>query len=384
MAEKILIVDDDLETLRLVGLMLERQGYQIHAANSGPQALAMAQAEQPDLIILDVMMPEMDGIEVTLRLRENPSTEGIPILLFTAKSQVDDKVIGFEAGADDYLTKPTHPAELNAHVKALLSRTVKKSAIAPATPRGRVIGVLAARGGLGVTTLALNLGLGIRHETKEEVIVVELRPGQGTMALDLGHPDQNRLGNLLNKKIAEITPEAIENEIITDSSGVKLLMSSYNPKEASFVNAVAEMETLVNQVSTMANYTIVDIGNSLSPNIDGILKLCNEIVIVLEPQTPTVTRTKALIEELVTKGFGKARHLNIALVNRVRSDVQLSWIQVQEMLGIPITTIFTPVPELIYQASLRHIPLFLLQKDSIISQAFIKLADTIIEHNAKG
>ncbi len=93
----------------------------------------------------------------------------------------------------------------------------------------------------------LNLGLGIRHETKEEVIVVELRPGQGTMALDLGHPDQNRLGNLLNKKIAEITPEAIENEIITDSSGVKLLMSSYNPKEASFVNAVAEMETLVNQ-----------------------------------------------------------------------------------------------------------------------------------------
>jgi CheY-like chemotaxis protein len=94
MPEKILIVDDDLETLRLVGMMLQRQGYTIVAANSGAQALSMAITEQPDLILLDVMMPEMDGYEVARQLRADPGLTQIPILMFTAKSQVEDKVTG--------------------------------------------------------------------------------------------------------------------------------------------------------------------------------------------------------------------------------------------------------------------------------------------------
>src|SRR5688572_4374337 len=123
MAERILIVDDDVDTLRLVGIMLQRQGYQIIAASNGTQGLEKALEEKPDLILLDVMMPDMDGYEVTRRLRKNPDTSSTPILMFTAKTQLDDKVTGFEVGADDYLTKPTHPTELQSHVKALLERT---------------------------------------------------------------------------------------------------------------------------------------------------------------------------------------------------------------------------------------------------------------------
>ena len=125
MAEKILIIDDDVDTLRLVGLMLQRQGYEISAASNGTQGLAKALEERPDLILLDVMMPDMDGYEVARRLRKNPVTVSVPILMFTAKTQLDDKVTGFEVGADDYLTKPTHPTELQAHVKALLARSAK-------------------------------------------------------------------------------------------------------------------------------------------------------------------------------------------------------------------------------------------------------------------
>lgn len=94
MPEKILIVDDDLETLRLVGLMLQRQGYQVALAHNGAEALSMARNEQPDLIVLDIMMPDMDGYEVTRRLRNETATTVTPILMFTAKSQVDDKVKG--------------------------------------------------------------------------------------------------------------------------------------------------------------------------------------------------------------------------------------------------------------------------------------------------
>src|SRR5512132_760784 len=160
MSEKILIIDDDLDTLRLVGLMLQRQGYQISAATNGQQGLEKAFDEDPDLVLLDVMMPDMDGYEVTRRLRQNPSTLETPILMFTAKTQLDDKVIGFEVGANDYLTKPTHPSELQARVKTLLSRVgEKKSTAAPIDEEshGYTIGVLGARGGLGTTSVAVNL-----------------------------------------------------------------------------------------------------------------------------------------------------------------------------------------------------------------------------------
>jgi CheY-like chemotaxis protein len=85
MAQKILVVDDDLDSVKLVGMMLQRRGYDIIAAQSGSQALAKAQAENPDLVILDIMMPDVDGYEVCRRLRANPATADLPIIMFTAK-----------------------------------------------------------------------------------------------------------------------------------------------------------------------------------------------------------------------------------------------------------------------------------------------------------
>ena len=202
MSEKILIIDDDLDTLRLVGLMLQRQGYQISAATNGQQGLDKAFEEDPDLILLDVMMPDMDGYEVTRRLRRNPSTMETPILMFTAKTQLDDKVIGFEVGANDYLTKPTHPSELQARVKTLLSRANDKKEAAGIAGRdesqGYVIGVLGARGGLGTTTLAVNLAASLHARTKSEVVVTEMLPGQGALALDLGTTSAKGLVDLLS------------------------------------------------------------------------------------------------------------------------------------------------------------------------------------------
>lgn len=126
MPNKILIIDDDIDTLHLVNLMLQKEGYHIVTATNGKEGMLKMSKEIPNLIILDVMMPEMDGYEVSRLLRQNPKTADVPILMFTAKSQLDDKVAGFESGADGYLTKPTHPTELLAHIKTLLSRSVKR------------------------------------------------------------------------------------------------------------------------------------------------------------------------------------------------------------------------------------------------------------------
>lgn len=118
----VLVADDDPDILTLVGFRLERAGYEVLPARDGEEALALALERQPDLAILDVMMPKLDGYEVTQRLRDNPATSGMPVILLTARVQEADITRGFEAGADDYIKKPFSPQELRARVQAILGR----------------------------------------------------------------------------------------------------------------------------------------------------------------------------------------------------------------------------------------------------------------------
>lgn len=136
MPAKLLIVDDDMDTLRLVELMLARQGYELLTATGGRQAVAIAQSKRPNLILLDVMMPDVNGLDVLRKLRACADTADIPIILFTAKSELEDKLIGFDVGADDYLTKPARPRELIAHIKAVLARAIKTRELKPLKTAG--------------------------------------------------------------------------------------------------------------------------------------------------------------------------------------------------------------------------------------------------------
>ena len=120
---KILIVDDEPNIVETVKYNLEKSGFRTLTAHDGKLALELAQREQPDLITLDVMLPEKDGWEVCRLLRQDPRTRAIPVIMLTVKGDESDKVIGLEMGADDYLTKPFSPKELVARVKAILRRT---------------------------------------------------------------------------------------------------------------------------------------------------------------------------------------------------------------------------------------------------------------------
>lgn len=120
---KIIVVDDDAAIQTLVKVNLQMQGHQILTANDGVEGYALIQQERPDLAILDVMMPNADGYTVAQRIRKNPEVAQLPILMLTALGVVDDKVRGFEVGADDYLVKPFELPELLVRVRALLRRS---------------------------------------------------------------------------------------------------------------------------------------------------------------------------------------------------------------------------------------------------------------------
>jgi two-component system phosphate regulon response regulator PhoB len=117
---KVLVVDDEPEAVELVEFNLKGAGYEVATASDGAEALNKARRIQPNLVILDVMMPEIDGMEVCKLLRRDPATSGIPIIMLTAKAAEIDRVLGLELGADDYVTKPFSPRELVLRVKRLL------------------------------------------------------------------------------------------------------------------------------------------------------------------------------------------------------------------------------------------------------------------------
>ena len=378
MAEKILIVDDDVDTLRLVGIMLQRQGYQISAATNGQAGLTKAEEEKPNLILLDVMMPDMDGYEVARRLRQNPATATIPILMFTAKAQLDDKVTGFESGADDYLTKPTHPSELQSHVKSLLARGIRQQA-GPAERRGHVTAVLSARGGLGVSAIAVNLAVGLFARSQSQVALVEMVPGKGTLGLDLGMPNQKGLVNFLKGNPSEITRDRLKKSLISHISGINLLLASENPADLSLVASVPQYEAVLRQLASFTSFTVLDMGSAMLPFVQKTLPICDEVVVVVEGIPNTIVHTKTLIATLV--GMGMKPNRIIAVLNtRVRSDTQLPVGVVQEKLGHPISVTVTPAAELFTQATRMQTAAILCQPDGATARQFRAMADLIIQN----
>jgi pilus assembly protein CpaE len=372
MAEKILVVDDDLDSLKLIGLMLQRQGYEIVVANNGQQALGKAAAERPDLIILDVMMPDMDGYEVCRRLRREQTTQPIPIIMFTAKTMVDDKVAGFEAGADDYLTKPTHPAELASRVKAVLARSAAQRR--PATDQAMVMGFLGAKGGVGVTTLCMNVASAIAQ--REPTIAADFRLGQGTLGLSLGFGRSTGIANLLSRPSGEITPRTVESELVTHSSGLRLLVSSGRPKEAMLNASPDSAALIVRTLRGMARNVMLDLGAGLNRMSSRLLSDLDQLTLAVEPNRVSLTLAHDLLGEIEQGGFQSAR-INVVLISRAQSSLQIPWQEAEQILNHEMTAIISPAPELAFQAAEAGFPIVLYQPNSIVASQFSKLAEEI-------
>jgi len=136
MAQTILVVDDEPEIVKLVRAYLEEAGYRVMTARNGREALLVTRHEKPDLIILDLTMPEMDGLEFTRRLRQEKNT---PIIMLTARVEETDRIIGLEMGADDYVTKPFSPREIVSRVRAVLRRVQPEPAVVEVLRAGDLI-----------------------------------------------------------------------------------------------------------------------------------------------------------------------------------------------------------------------------------------------------
>ncbi len=374
MAEKILIVDDDIDSLKLIGLMLQRHGYEVVATSAGEQTFPKAINEHPDLIILDVMMPEMDGYEVTKQLRSDERTQDIPIIMFTAKTLIDDKVKAFELGADDYLTKPTHPAELASRVKSILARkTAKKSK--ESGQAGQVIGVLGVKGGVGTTTIAANIAAAM---TTEEIqpIIADFCLGAGALGLFLGQGQVSNMPALLSKQPNEINKELVADQLVDHDSGMQLLLTSTRPKEALLNYAPETALEVVKTLRTISDEIVLDLGNRMSAAVSLVAREVDQLLVVVEPNRIALNMAKELFRALESDEIQRDK-LNVAVMNRTQSNLQMPWQEIEQTLGLDIKAIISAAPDLAYQAVEANTPIVLFRPNAITASQLTKLTKSL-------
>jgi CheY-like chemotaxis protein/MinD-like ATPase involved in chromosome partitioning or flagellar assembly len=376
MSKKVLVVDDNLDVIKMIGLMLQHQGYEIIAAQSGSQALTKAQAENPDVIILDIMMPGVDGYEVCRRLRADPITANTPILMFTAKTSVSDKVAGFEAGADDYLTKPIRPSDLVSRLEAVLLRSGRRTGKEQLPLRARIIGFIGAKGGVGTTTLAVNVAVAMAVEIVrgKQVVLADLRSGSAGVALQLGL-NHGGIVRLLGQPLANIDMGTVGQQLQDHKSGVKVLSGQIEPPGAAMLIPHGHAEAIVQYLGSAADYLLLDLGTGVAEPSRHILPMCHQIVVVIEPHRMALSLAQALLVEMTQSLQVPSHKIGLVMVNKAPSGATFTKDAIAGLLLREIIGIVTPAPDLAFQSGERGIPIVMIDPASLVARQFRNVAE---------
>ncbi|MCJ7511968.1 MAG: response regulator [Anaerolineales bacterium] len=371
MAERVLIVDDELSTLRLLGMALEREGYVISAAQDADKALVSIDAALPDLIILDVMLPGVSGLEFCAQLRARPDTATIPILILSAKGEVPDKIAGLQAGADEYVVKPVETAELVARVASLMERTRRlRSATPAAAPRMTTL--LGAKGGCGTTTLLINLGVSLALR-KLATVACELRPYPGSAGLLIGVHSGKSLADLLRLPARSITAQEVERQLAVHTTGLKLLPSPEDIVEDRQIEP-EQAAAILDGLDPKAAHRLVDLPPAIGPAGRVALEKSDSVLLLVDPVRDSVEAGRVAADYV--RGLASAgAALGLVVVNRAPIASPMAPAEIEERIGWEIRGQVPPAADQCALAQQRGIPIVQLQPEAVISQAIKRLAD---------
>lgn len=282
--KKILIVDDDPLMRKLVSSLISKEGHQVEMAKNGVDGISKFQTINPDVIISDVLMPEMDGYEFCSRIREMPGGKNVPLLMLTSLDSVDQKIKGFEVGADDYIVKPFEPREFIARIAIL----IKRSEIEQQPPelekiKGKTIAVFSLRGGSGVSTIATNIAIGLSQVWDYPTTLVDMVMTGGQSALYLNQPLKNTWADILKCPTEEIDDFLIQSALLSHESGVRTLASPRNPEFADLATP-EKVGSVLSIIKEFSEYVVIDLPHDFSSTTLAALDLADIILIVLQPE----------------------------------------------------------------------------------------------------
>jgi pilus assembly protein CpaE len=345
---RILVIDDDLDLLQMMRLILQRAGHEAILTGDGADGLTKAAQVHPDMAIVDVMMPGMNGYQVVRKLREDPATSDITILVLTARAQPVDRDAALAAHADGYMAKPVSPAELLQNIGDLLSKRGQAS-----LPNNILLTVFSLRGGVGKTTLAVNLALTMRQAGRD-VCLVDFSERSGHAAMQMRMQAKTSWTEAL-AQISSLSPDVLEQLLLRHESGLRLLPSPFlPPTQPPPADAVTRLMGLL---KAKFGITVVDLGAWDDPG-RAIIAASDLLLIVLSPEVASLQTTAATLR--LIKALNVPDEKSPLVLNCVVPKVGLAASAIEKALGRPLT-IGLPYDELQVPALSQGTPLAISQ-----------------------
>ena len=295
---RVLLIDDEQFYFKLIRNALKAADYDLEYAKSGSEGLAKIPSYDPEMLIVDLKLPEMDGFEILQRLRRDPKFSHTPVIVITAKDELSEKLKAFELGADDYLVKPFQPEELVARMGLLARRGRAMQMARKETPDKKISTVLTVhslRGGLGCSSLVVNLGLAFHKLWGKQTLLVDGVLTAGQVALMLNAKPTATWENLVG-----IEPENLDDMVVgeimcLDKSGVRYIASPRYPIAAdTFTNE--SLQLLMNRLRNSNEFILVDTSHDFSDLTIQMLSMASSILLVMAPEMASLRTTMSAIE----------------------------------------------------------------------------------------
>ena len=315
-ATKVLVVDDDLNIQRVLVFTLKQEGYEVIVASDGATGVEMAESEAPDLILMDVAMPRLDGYAATQQIR-GAETEGrrVPIIMLTSEAEVEQRVRGLRAGADDDIVKPFHPLELMAKIKALLSRSsggsAKQTTGSDRPTLGRLAVFYGAKGGVGTTTIAINTAISLARELNRRTALVDanLQFGDLRVFMDLAL-DTASIVNAISE--ADLDIDLLRKLMVHHHTGIDLLLAPPSPESADLVmehqrQNPQSLSNLLALARRAYDYTLIDMVKTID---DFNLQLFDEadvIFVIMTADLSCLKNVRLVLETMDSLGYERSK-----------------------------------------------------------------------------
>jgi pilus assembly protein CpaE len=333
---KILLIDDEVIYHKMVARALEPRGCTMAYAKSGIEGLKIANLFDPDVVILDVRMPDLQGYEVAKRLRHEPRFARVPIIFITGQTDLDDKLKAFQSGADDYLVKPFQPEELGARVALQLRRSEELRAYQelnvqkePAT----IIAVHSLRGGVGCTSLAVNLGIGLANLWEKTTLIFDAVLNAGQVSLMLNASPLHTLNDLADQKETEVDDEVIAEMISRHSSRTDFIAAPPFPTaDDAFSDNLIQM--LFEKLRFTYDFIVFDTAHDFSNFSIHALNTADRILLVITPDMASIRA--AICSMDIFKKLGYPPDKIVPIVNNVYAPAIIKTAQIEKVLKIPI------------------------------------------------
>lgn len=321
---RIYVIDDDEQLLRMVGLMLERGGHAVTLINNPVDGLERIKTTKPDLLVVDVMMPNMSGHDIARQVRGTKSIEDLPILMLTARSQDIDREAALKSGANDYLSKPVTSQELIEHVDNLLTKRSDKETAG----EHMVIAFFGLRGGVGQSTLAVNLAGALRRLSQQDVCLIDLSPSGGQVAMHLRLQPRATWADLTEEQHLEW--ETIKARLTVHASGLRVLAAPIAPQQPDLLTG-SKTTAILDLVKENSVFTILDLPNVLNESFIVGLQAADIALHIVAPEMVSV-QTATQINRVLPK-MGVAFKQKSYILNQVTAEPALPQATVERALN---------------------------------------------------